>query len=36
MIEELLVNVSDLIDVKEALDDAPRHALKHYLYGGMS
>ena len=36
MIEELLVNVSDLIDVKEALDDAPRHALKNYLYGGMS
>lgn len=31
-----MVNVSDLMDVKEALDDAPRHAMKHYLYGGMT
>ena len=36
MVDELLVNVSELMDVKDALDEAPRHALKHYLYGGMT
>ena len=36
MVDELLVNVSDLMDVKEALDDAPKHAMKHDLYGGIA